>query len=175
MVSGTLIGPMVAHDGRDIRLPRRGSLGNSPQAGFTLVKLPAVSRCKRGAFTLVELLVVIGIIVVLIALLLPTLHTARRSGWSSQCQNNLKNLCLAFKKTQANLEGKVRAGSQLRQYLDEYVEDAEEIWNCPENSDSSEASYGFNDRMHRLHIRDAGKVVGLDYGKQVAEVTNLPM
>jgi len=51
---------------------------------------------KRGAFTLIELLVVIAIIAVLIALLLPAVQAAREAARRSSCQNNLKQLALAF-------------------------------------------------------------------------------
>ncbi len=80
---------------------KRSRLGQeaplAPQSP-SLPLFPSVNRCSVStpAFTLIELLVVIAIIALLAALLMPALTKANATARSTQCLNNMRQLCLAW-------------------------------------------------------------------------------
>src|SRR5215218_8506069 len=71
---------------------------------------PAASNHRPRGFTLVELLVVIGIIAVLVGILLPTLNRAREAGYRTQCLSNLRSVYTLMKIYEVNYKGAVPMG-----------------------------------------------------------------
>src|SRR5437868_3435057 len=71
-----------------------------------MIAYRAIHRC---GFTLVELLVVIGVIALLISILLPTLNRAREAGFKLKCLSNLRQLGLALLAYENDNQGKFPA------------------------------------------------------------------
>ena len=61
-------------------------------------------RLQRPGFTLVQSMVVVGIIAVLIALLIPAVQLAREAANRTACQNNLRQITLGLHQYEGNTE-----------------------------------------------------------------------
>ena len=89
---------------------KKGGTVRQPASILPLRRPPA--RGAAAAFTLVELLVVIGIIGVLTALLMPALSSARRAANTTQCASNLRQLATGWQ-MYANANRQVSAPGRL--------------------------------------------------------------
>ena len=65
---------------------------------------------SRRAFTLVELLVVIAILAILMALLLPSLASAREKGYRTACLSNLRQMGISIQAYASDNDGKIPYG-----------------------------------------------------------------
>ena len=96
----------------DHRRAKVAHVGRPAVGRITLRRMVAPHPRSRRAFTLVELLVVIGIIAVLVGILLPALAKARRQAVAVKCLANLHQLGLS-----ANLYASDYKGAVLPSYV----------------------------------------------------------
>jgi len=112
-------------------------------------ELPQRRRSRGSGFTLVELLVVIGIIAVLIGILLPTLARAREKAKRVNCLSNLRTLGQSLFMYANAHKDRLPNGNAAGMYTDynganwvmvgfatQYVREPRVFW-CPSDQDSA--------------------------------------
>jgi hypothetical protein len=73
----------------------------------------------RAAFTLIELLIVLGIIVLLIGLLMPQIARTRWEAQSIQCASNIRQICLALTQYANTYQGRLPPSDGYDRWYDE--------------------------------------------------------
>lgn len=126
------------------------------------------ARKDSRAFTLVELLVVMGVIALLMSILLPALGTARGQAKRIVCASRMRQISVAFQLYAADNDDWIITASpgmtpqddqeawnfELLPYICEKQDemfDTAKLWFCPEDKDPYPLGFGRFEEMHGDH------------------------
>jgi len=125
-------------------------------------------KSSRG-FTLVELMVVIAIVIILLALLIPTVSNTMARRRQTECANRLKQIDVARRRAQG--DGEQILSNNWTTVVANYVGAKGDVLLCPDDIETEQsASYAMNNRVHRFDDRDGSRIVMLDYRQTEANL-----
>jgi prepilin-type processing-associated H-X9-DG protein/prepilin-type N-terminal cleavage/methylation domain-containing protein len=139
-----------------------------------------MSRIRR-AFTLVELLVVIGIIAILIAILMPALNRARRQAQEIKCQSQLRQLGQAMTMytndtgwypgayVVMEFGGPAKFAAVWPTRLRAYLNGSREPFLCPSRDPEQ---FAWTDHMEGMYPADARSMEGYRYEQGEPMISN---
>jgi prepilin-type N-terminal cleavage/methylation domain-containing protein/prepilin-type processing-associated H-X9-DG protein len=134
--------------------------------------MPTGKRQRRDGFSLIEILVVIGLIAILLALLLPAIHKARMQADAVACRSNLQQIGQSLLIYANNNQGWIyppNAGAIPGRPKEEYWPNLvfkPAVWNppilrCPVDREPAlECSYLLNHYLRAREIRYHGSNLG---------------
>ena len=139
------------------------------------------SRFRHGGFSLVELMVVIGVIAVLASILIPVVSRAKRQAKNVQCLSNIRTLQTAlmayvsqYRHTMLyqdymSLPGQLFTweGNLAPMYANEAVR------LCPEATESSGVTYGSSNRAYGMPKSDPRSIVPIAAPANPGDTTNV--
>ena len=122
---------------------------------------------RRRAFSLIELLVVIGIIAILLGILLPVTARARREAKKVACKAQLANIGAAFQMYLNENDGWYPPATywpespsglpQVNEFLQRYISNVNKVFGCPadeKNFEKFKLSYSYYQELGERRIQD---------------------
>src|SRR3989442_1037158 len=97
---------------------------------------------RRGAFTLIEMLVVVGIIAILISILMPALSRARRQAKMVKCMSNLHQIDLGLRLWGQNYSQHLPDSGEWVSAVTSATHTAGGIFVCPEDEEHNGGGAG---------------------------------